>query len=70
MSPRDGPPLNWQGPTRSVVGKGYVLDVQADAVDAFRFERLASEGRDHLKSGAVIVAPPLRDPLQSGYRGS
>ncbi len=37
-------------------GQGYVLDVQADAVDAVRFRALVEEGRAKLRAGAAADA--------------
>ncbi|MGH8992998.1 MAG: BTAD domain-containing putative transcriptional regulator [Acidimicrobiia bacterium] len=45
-------------------GSGYVLDVDPDAVDAARFERLAAAGRDALATGdARLAADSLRTGL-------
>jgi YVTN family beta-propeller protein len=46
-------------------GGGYVLEVDADDVDAHRFERLASEGRDALDQGDPrAAAATLREALE------
>jgi predicted ATPase/DNA-binding SARP family transcriptional activator len=46
-------------------GHGYVLSVDKDAVDAFRFESLAAQGCDALRAGKVTQARTLlRDALE------
>src|SRR5215211_3177774 len=45
-------------------GRGYMLDVAADQVDAGRFERLAAAGRASLNDGdAVAASATLREAL-------
>ena len=47
---------------------GYVLDVRAEQVDAFRFEQLLSEGRRHLRADPHRAAATLSEAL-SLWRG-
>ena len=66
-----GPPRGAEGTLRVYVSRlrsalgentlfarppGYVLDIEAEAVDAWRFERLYREGRDALERGAAGLA--------------
>ena len=44
-------------------GAGYVLHTMPDALDAGRFERLAREGHDLLRSDHVAAASKLREAL-------
>ncbi len=44
-------------------GQGYVLVVEPDAIDAVRFERLAREGRDALRSDPERAAETLHAAL-------
>jgi DNA-binding SARP family transcriptional activator len=48
---------------------GYLLRVEADAVDAGVFERLAGEGRDALAAGRAPAAATLLSRALAGWRG-
>src|SRR5262249_37665971 len=50
-------------------GAGYVLDVERSAIDAFRFEELASRGDEALRNGDVEQARELLVQALSLWRG-
>jgi len=52
------------------VGGGYRLDVPVDAVDAYRFRRLADEGRNALGDGAPDIAERLLGEALGLWRGA
>ncbi|ARQ71868.1 AfsR/SARP family transcriptional regulator [Streptomyces marincola] len=49
---------------------GYVLDVESDVVDAYRFERLLREGRRLLHQGELQRASRTLDEALALWRGS
>src|SRR5262245_22418863 len=50
-------------------GTGYVLDVERSAIDAFRFEDLASRGDEAMRNGDVEQARELLVHAMSLWRG-
>jgi YVTN family beta-propeller protein len=50
-------------------GRGYMLDVEADRVDASRFERLTDEGRSALDEGDASTASDLLRQALGLWRG-
>ena len=50
-------------------GPGYALDLDPDAVDAVRFERLARQGRDRLAAGDARAAVEAFDEALALWRG-
>ena len=54
---------------RSSQGRGYTLDVSLEAVDAGRFQQLATEGRAQLRSGDAASAIELFDDAFALWRG-
>ena len=55
-------PASGRGLIRTEAG-GYSLRIEPDAIDATRFERLASEGHEHLADEPAVAAARLRDAL-------
>jgi DNA-binding SARP family transcriptional activator len=53
---------NGRGPIATEAG-GYSLRIEPDALDAARFERLASEGHERIASEPAMAAERLRDAL-------
>ena len=59
----DGPgPARGRGLITTEAG-GYSLRIEPDAIDATRFERLASEGHEHLADEPAIAAAGLHGAL-------
>jgi DNA-binding SARP family transcriptional activator len=61
--PRDVPRL------LATQSPGYVLRARADAIDAERFERLAVEGREHLRTGRLDLAGEILKEALDLWRG-
>jgi predicted ATPase/DNA-binding SARP family transcriptional activator len=65
-----GPATGGQAPRLRARDGGYVLEAALDRVDAFRFDRLAAEGRQALAGGDTALAADKLEAALALWRGA